>query len=201
MTTTGALNTASVVVTSPIVCFPLPVSWIYFNGKAVERNVLLEWATANEINNDYFTIEKSKDGSSFDLLTIVDASANANAEHSYSFTDVMPYSNSYYRISQTDQDGKTLLYKTIQVVQNNTDMSVIPYVNGNQIAINTSGLTAGSGSILVYSLDGKKLLEQKVELTSQAATYTLNVPFHQGMYLIKMMSDHQTIYNGKILVK
>ncbi|MEP7264616.1 MAG: endopeptidase La, partial [Bacteroidota bacterium] len=65
LTTDGALSTADVVVTSPSPCFPLPVQWLYFNGTGKQNNVMLEWGTTNEKNNDYFTIEKSEDANVF----------------------------------------------------------------------------------------------------------------------------------------
>ncbi|TDH24611.1 DUF3494 domain-containing protein [Segetibacter sp. 3557_3] len=71
LTTTGALSTAAVTVTIPSSagCRSLPVSWLYFRSKLVQKTVLLEWATANEINNSFFTIEKSGDGRKFEVLT------------------------------------------------------------------------------------------------------------------------------------
>lgn len=68
----------------------------------------LYWSTASEKNNDYFTIEKSLDGKKWIPLAEIEGAGNTNATSNYSWTDNTPsMGNSYYRIKQTDFDGRT----------------------------------------------------------------------------------------------
>jgi hypothetical protein len=99
----------------------LPIELIYFNAKLNnEKYVDLTWATASEINNDYFTIERSSDGKKFEELLRKQGAGNSTSTLYYSDADESPLNGySYYRLKQTDYDGhysyseiKTVKYKT-----------------------------------------------------------------------------------------
>ncbi|MEP7108829.1 MAG: ice-binding family protein [Ferruginibacter sp.] len=203
LTTDGALSTAGIIITSPSgACTPVPVTWLYFRGKPVQKNVLLEWGTSNEMNNGLFTIEKSIDGRRFESLTTVNATkAIGTAEHNYSFTDPQPFSLSYYRMSQTDKDGQRNEFKTIQVKMNmSAGFKAVPYVRGNYIYVQASGAVPGNGSIELYSMDGKKMSSQKVMLTKEGNTYKIDKALSKGMYMLNIQGRGERLYNGKVMV-
>ena len=204
LTTGGALSsTASMNVLSPGGdCRPLPVSWLYFRGKPVQKNVLLEWGTSNEMNNGFFTIEKSLDGLSFTTLTNVNATKALTAvSQNYSVTDQQPYGNGYYRISQTDKDGRVIQYKTIAV---NVDLAsgfyARSYVSGNYIYVPTSGAVPGRGSIELFSIEGKRINSQNVSLTKEATTFKIVKPLLPGIYLFSISAQGKKLFTGKVTV-
>ncbi len=202
LTTTGALSTASVTATiqSSTGCSSLPVSWLYFRGKPVQQTVLLEWATASELNNRFFTVEKSVDGSTYQTLATVFANAGT-VKAEYAFTDRQPLGLNYYRISQTDKDGKREYFNTIRVKMNlNKSLSVLHYVQQNSIYVLASGATPGNGSIELYSIQGTKISSQNILLTSDVSTYKIQTPLHKGIYLLYIESQGRKIYNAKVLI-
>lgn len=68
----------------------------------------LNWATSAEINNDYFTVERSADGINFERLTQIKGTGNSKQLKNYFFADENPFTGvNYYRIRQTDLDGKS----------------------------------------------------------------------------------------------
>jgi hypothetical protein len=86
---------------------PLPISLISFNAKPVLENVEVTWTTASETNNDYFTVERSRDGINFKAFAVLDGAGNSNEILNYEIMDFEPYEGlSYYRLKQTDFDGK-----------------------------------------------------------------------------------------------
>jgi hypothetical protein len=86
---------------------PLPISLISFDAKPVLENVEITWTTASETNNDYFTVERSRDGINFNAFAELDGAGNSNAILNYKVMDFEPYEGlSYYRLKQTDFDGK-----------------------------------------------------------------------------------------------
>lgn len=87
----------------------LPISLLYFDARKVDDIVRLGWATASETNNDYFAVERSTNGKGFHQLGIVDGAGNSTDTRVYSYTDFIPYSENYYRLSQHDYDGKIQL--------------------------------------------------------------------------------------------
>ncbi|OQP59627.1 hypothetical protein A3860_36730 [Niastella vici] len=97
----------------------LPVILLYFNVQSqAGETVQLTWGTAIESNNDHFTLERSDDGVHYSLLTTVPGKGDHDQPVDYSFIDHSPEAgNNYYRLSQTDRDGrvKILGIKSIQV--------------------------------------------------------------------------------------
>jgi hypothetical protein len=99
----------------------LPISLISFDGKRVSNNVQLDWSTASEVNNSYFTIERSPDGKTFAELTRVEGAGNSTDQSDYSWTDENTNKNEcYYRLSQTDFDGHTETFNTVFIKADKT---------------------------------------------------------------------------------
>lgn len=87
----------------------LPIELLDFSLKENElkSNVKLNWTTATETNNNYFTIERSKMGLTWNPIGKIKGAGNSQEILNYSFTDLLPQNGiSYYRLKQTDFDGK-----------------------------------------------------------------------------------------------
>ena len=129
------------------------------------------------------------------------AAGTGNADRKYSFTDRLPYTLGYYRISQTDLDGKRSFYRTVQV---RTDLkestSVNTFVQGNQINVQTSGTAAGKGSLSLYSMEGRNILSQNIFLNIEGNTFKIQKPLQTGVYILKINSGSEKIYSGKVFV-
>jgi hypothetical protein len=94
----------------------LPVELKSFSGEVKNKTIELTWITASEINNDYFTIEKSADGKEFSLIAKINGAGNSTVENNYALIDDAPLNGiNYYRIVQTDYDGSVRKYNTIRV--------------------------------------------------------------------------------------
>jgi hypothetical protein len=88
---------------------PLPIELLYFTATPVDKEVNLEWATASELNNSHFEIERSADGLNFEYLSTVNAYGNgtSNSKQTYNTVDHSPYKGiSYYRLKQVDKTGE-----------------------------------------------------------------------------------------------
>ena len=95
----------------------LPIELVSFNASLVEDAVSIDWIVASEINNNFFTVERSKDAYDWSELTRIPGLGNHNNEVSYHCMDVSPYSGiSYYRLKQTDYDGKYKIFRPVTVI-------------------------------------------------------------------------------------
>lgn len=116
----------------------LPIELVYFKAKLIEDNqVRLDWQTASEINNDYFTIERSINGTDWQELTRIDGAGNSSSLLSYFSTDKSPYSDiSYYRLKQTDFIGE-FGYSQIRSIKidqlHNSKVEIYPNPTTNEI--------------------------------------------------------------------
>ncbi|CAN5383343.1 hypothetical protein BH10BAC3_BH10BAC3_39610 [soil metagenome] len=203
MTTNGALGTAAITANITAGCNPLlPVSWLYFQAKPMQKIALIEWGTTNELNNGFFTIDKSTDGIKFKKLADVNSQGGAaKTTFHYAYTDLQPAAQTYYRITQTDINGQKNQYKTIKVNMNGASgFSAVNYVQGSFIYIQAIGANTGNGTLELYNLDGRKLNTQKILLTKEISTYKIAAPLQKGMYLVNMQSQGEKIYQAKVVV-
>jgi hypothetical protein len=128
----GAINFGSGTATKTTGCsvtgVPLPIALLSFEAQCKNENISLEWSSASEINNDYYTIERSIDGVNWQVISIVLGAGNTSNLMYYSFTDKSNnYEISYYRLKQTDFDGD-FDYSNILEVKNcekNVDFNVL----------------------------------------------------------------------------
>lgn len=109
----------------------LPIELMTFEG--VNKNIFneLRWKTASENNNDYFTVEKSTDGEDFNLVQTVEGAGNSTTVNQYMIMDYdFVYGINYYRLKQTDFDGKETLSNIIAINNvNNSNKEVINIIN------------------------------------------------------------------------
>jgi hypothetical protein len=84
----------------------LPVTWLSIEANLSGKNVIVNWSTGVEINNEYFVVLRSDDGMSFNEIGKINGAGNSTSTSYYSFTDTDPLTGiSYYKIKQTDYDG------------------------------------------------------------------------------------------------
>jgi Secretion system C-terminal sorting domain len=121
--------------------FVLPVDLLSFTGQCNNNHIALNWTTATETNNDYFTIERSEDGNSWETIGTIKSAGNSSANQNYSFTvDESLNAISYFRLKQTDLDGNFKYFQTIQVnncTVNITEVNIYPNPS-NGLAISGS---------------------------------------------------------------
>lgn len=132
----------------------LPIELIYFNATPNQKTVDLTWATASELNNDFFTVERSIDGLTWEPVLTVNGAGTTNQRTNYRDIDTRPAAGlSYYRLKQTDFDGKWSYSNIQSVFMNNASVELLKVINvlGQEIEQNAKGLV-----ILVFS-DGTSL--------------------------------------------
>lgn len=107
----------------------LPVVLLSFTATPLEREVLLEWATASEKDNDYFTLERSGDAKTWIELAEVDAIGNSTSISEYNWTDFQPLNGvSYYRLKVVDINQFSE-YSHIEVVNRTQTDEILVYPN------------------------------------------------------------------------
>jgi hypothetical protein len=97
----------------------LPVELVKFSVSPYTKSInLLNWITANELNNDYFLIERSNDGARFQSIGKIRGKGNSIKNQEYEFKDYKPFIGSnYYRLKQVDQNGD-FKYSAIRTLVN-----------------------------------------------------------------------------------
>jgi hypothetical protein len=131
---------------------PLPIQLKSFEAKPVANQVELKWVTASELNNDYFSIQRSVDGVEFAELIRVKGQGTTQSETNYQYLDEQPLiGRSYYRLKQTDVDKKSSYSKVVMV-------EMIPGQNP-LVSIYPNPITAGTFSINLQGYNPKESVE------------------------------------------
>lgn len=137
----------------------LPIELILFSASVQgDGAVLLDWVTASETNNDFFTIERSQTLENWEESGHVNGAGNSMNTLSYSFTDHHPYpATSYYRLKQTDFDGHFEYSKVLSVWTEtlNQQVSVFPNPAINNVSI--LGSAADLAKIRLFDSVGRDL--------------------------------------------
>lgn len=106
----------------------LDIELTSFYASQLDASVQLYWTTASEINNDFFTVERSKDGSNFESIGSVNGAGNSSSEIDYSFLDNKIFNGIiYYRLTQTDYDGSVTFSEIAKVIfPNEVEIKIYP---------------------------------------------------------------------------
>lgn len=135
----------------PVSVGALPIDLTSFSGKIIGPYNMICWTTASESNNDYFTLEKTEDGITFETVGIEHGAGDSYTELSYSMVDehVKNVIN-YYRLKQTDLDGENRCTDFISINNKTTykEISSITNILGEEVNEYYRGL------IVIYYSDG-----------------------------------------------
>lgn len=139
---------------------PLPIQLIEFKAKVKHGLAELNWKTASELNNDFFTIERSTDGENWSLVANVNGAGNSSVVRSYSIVDDAPIQAiTYYRLKQTDFDGTVSSPTTISIINNkfSGDGEILVYPNPTKDQITVEASAEEISTIKIRSVRGKDI--------------------------------------------
>ena len=165
---------------------PLPITLLSFDAVKNGSKVELLWKTSSELNNDYFTIEKSIDGQEWAEVGIQKGAGNSNVLLSYSMTDYTPFKGiSYYRLKQTDFDGSAT-YSVIRRIQLLEHGVIRIYPNPTKNSIVIEGADVNYENILILNVLGQEVI-RKVPKSNQDKNVFLDMSLlSNGVYIISV---------------
>jgi len=86
----------------------VPIDLLYLTATPIDNNFIkVDWATAKEENVDYFEVQRSLDGHTFQTIATQDAAGTSTVTQYYTYDDynVLPNVDYYYRIKTVDDDA------------------------------------------------------------------------------------------------
>lgn len=170
-------------VTFVVSATPLPVKMVDFTAEQIKSKVRLTWSTASEQNNDFFTVERSENGSSWIPIKNINGAGNSSSMLNYVAYDESPVNGTaYYRIKQTDLDGKATYSETRSAkFTGASSISIFPVPNtGN--TINFRGISDPATTVMAV-LDGAGVTVFRTTLSGN----TVKLPsLSAGLYVISL---------------
>jgi Secretion system C-terminal sorting domain len=168
---------------------PLPIELISFNAAAQQALVKLQWSTASELNNDFFTIQRSQNAEDWEDVVEVKGAGNSNERIDYETTDGLPYTGvSYYRLKQTDFD-KQYSYSRVKRVEVTQAFQLKVYPNPSS---GTFRITTGF-EILPSDVKFTNMLGQTIPIKLQTDGTSVIVnsdSISPGIYILRVSNGY-----------
>ena len=175
---------------------PLPINLLTFNAVCQNKEVTINWSTATETNNDYFTIERSIDAQKWDVLTQIEGAGNSNEVKYYTVRDDNPYNGiSYYRLKQTDYNGQYEYFNPVSVHCNSDEtlpnITYYPNPFTSELFVDIQNIVNTNASLIIYDLLGNKVYENDIRIEDEL-NYKITLDLknlNTGVYMVNFISD------------
>ncbi len=168
----------------------LPITLSAFTARQSNTTVILTWKTAQEINNDYFSIENSTDNITFKVVGKINAAGNSTNENNYSFEDKnAAFGKNFYRLAQVDFSGKINYSSIVEINYSNVidNIKISPNPVSSKIFLKSSFNLIGSFYTIVNSAGSTML-------TGNFLSNEINVEnLPKGNYYIKVKQKNNKI--------
>jgi hypothetical protein len=186
----------------------LPVTLLTINASYVSaNNVKVNWTTTDEINADYFEVERSTDATNFIGVAQVNASESLSPVHSYSINDQLYNINGniiYYRLRIVDKDGKYSYTRIIPVKldQPETNLSVYPNPVDGYTILNMYSDKQATGVLRLIDNSGKQIITKSFTISNGNNSVMIDQlgALPKGIYVIQVLVNNN-LYNQKIIKK
>jgi hypothetical protein len=178
----------------------VPVGLVYFTAAENNCTVQLRWATSFEQQAKAFILMRSQDGVHYTTkLAEIAAAGNSGTLRNYAFTDAAPEAANFYKLLQVDADGRTnqlpVAYVAMKKCTDRADKIVNIFPNPAKSSMNITvagALLSKAATISIVAMDGKLLLQKRINAMSQ--TETINVSaLSSGKYILRIITDAAVI--------
>lgn len=182
----------------------LPIELLSFTGECKGTKVLLNWVTASELNNNYYTIERSADGNSFESIGIVTGGGTSSTTLHYSYSDeeLLP-TGGYYRLKQTDYNGESKTSDIIYVeacVSSNDNINIFSQGGSNYTLIINTTLD-DDFNLTIYSVLGQVVLSKNFFVSAGANKLSFNLEnFDPSMFFVNVNNGKEKSFTKKIVL-
>ncbi|HWB28576.1 MAG TPA: T9SS type A sorting domain-containing protein [Chitinophagaceae bacterium] len=199
-TSTGCTGTSTLTVTDA--CGSVLATGIMKFTAAVKGGAaLLNWTTAQQVNADYFDIERSSNGANWAAIGKTKA-FTTGTQQNYTYTDDAPLNGiNYYRLKQVNTDGN-YYYSQVSIVKFTPTgiLKVYPNPASSYLTVSLSNDKNEAAYISVFDASGRLLYSKQEQLTTGANTIRINLPGNMvnGTYLLKISTGSNT-YTSKFL--
>jgi hypothetical protein len=179
----------------------LPVSLSGFTAELTGNEVALSWTTEQETNSNYFSVERSQNGSTWEEIGTVAAKGNSSTVSQYGFTDKTPLSGvNYYRLKMVNIDN-SFNYSGVQIVRTTAVKEISFFPNPATTTVNVSlESTENATSIELMNISGQVLTAKRIS-GANGTTISLDVTqYARGMYIVRVINADGSSTTSKLAV-
>ncbi|SFO13984.1 Por secretion system C-terminal sorting domain-containing protein [Algoriphagus ornithinivorans] len=171
----------------------LPIELMEFKATQIRNEkIKISWKTLTERNNSFFTLEKSEDGSTWKVISIIPGAGDSSELLHYEFDDLDPrYGRQYYRLTQTDFDGNTEIFQVIGIslIQENNkypSFDIFPNPSTGNICLKAMNINLEDVTGILVDISGKVILDN-LKMDNKRHEFDLtHLP--RGVYFLRLYS-------------
>jgi hypothetical protein len=182
---------------------PLPVELLNFDGACANSKITLKWSTASETNNDYFTLEKSTDGSSYFAIAVINGAGNSSTSLDYFYNDDnLTAGTFYYRLKQTDNNGEFKYYDAITVNScgENSSFNIFSDLQNNHLHIENISFVDGKYSMVLLNSVGQIIRTSELSVSKGHNSFEYDLSeLGKGMYVVSVYGAEKPVTKKIIL--
>ncbi len=176
--------------TAPVTLLNLTATY----NKNNQSNII-NWQTAQEINSSHFVLQKSYTPRQFVNVATIPAAGNSSIQKNYSYTDNnVQYKPTYYRLQQTDKDGRYTYSKTVQVnpVKGN-GINIYPNPAHNNLMVQYTG-KSGIASLIITDMLGRQVQKNVLSSTQGYNQSSINIAsLSPGSYIVTLQNNEEIL--------
>jgi hypothetical protein len=161
---------------------PLPVKFISFDAALKSGDVRINWSTAEEINADYYEVERSFDGAGWDMIAYVAAAGTTSSRMDYFYTDKKLSRSAYYRIKEVDKSG-SFTYTSVVAVKMETAAAAAVAISAAQskVVLRFPQAINAIVSVRLVSMNGQVMSRQTLNQPSGQVSISTSL---KGNYVV-----------------
>lgn len=185
---------------------PAPVTLTSFSARHKGDGVSIDWTTSQELNNNYFQVERSSDGNSnWSVIATVIGAGNSQVVRNYNSYDATPLPGvNYYKLKQVDNDGKSTYSNTVAVKMDLQKMAVSVLANPfyNSLSVNFVSSTSQMVIARLVDITGKQIAVERwsVENGTTKKEFSNVSALQHGMYILSIANNNgEILFNGKVV--
>ncbi|OJJ21013.1 hypothetical protein BKI52_10590 [marine bacterium AO1-C] len=170
----------------------LPVTLGTFEAiRQDEKTVVVNWQTLSEFQNAGFEVQRSENGTDFEILGFVDGAGDSKVKLNYRFVDHQATRSAYYRLKQLDLDGE-FKYSPVVFVQG-SDLQKIsvypnPFTRELKLDFGSAQPTKLPVYLEVYTAQGKRVIQTRGKVTDVQSQLNQQVSdLENGVYIIRLI--------------
>ena len=184
---------------------PQPIDLRAFEGRGMDEGVILYWETDTEWQADSYVVERSNDGTDWEVVGSLDAAGNHVGERRYVFVDETPYAGmNFYRLVARDFLGEARVSDYLDIEYNGAyDPAVFPnpVESGRSVNLRFHGFENQELQAELIDMSGRRLLRESFDLTEGPNQLDMYVPrVEEGMYFLRVFVDDYPVTTYRLMV-
>jgi hypothetical protein len=175
---------------------PLPIELINFQGERSGDEIQLSWTTLSEVNNDYFAVERSKNGTDWSAFAFVEGNGTSIESIDYATVDRNAGEGTvYYRLKQFDFNGQMTISDVISISgSKNVDVTLYPNPAKNLVNVEANSFFS---QIIISDITGKEVLDVKYSLIKSTVIDVSNL--NKGIYQVNIQTQDENVVERLII--